>query len=167
MTGSARLDMFRRSSDSLVGRYFLFRMLPLGWRDVLGSTTSYGKLWNPLLPIDSIPDAGSEIFDAIQQLIHVAGFPEPFSAGTDDFCTKWREDHISLILREDLRDLTRITHLQKLESLLYLLPPTVGSPLSINSMKGTLECNHESLRVWLESLVVAGVLGSSKGVSGL
>lgn len=152
ITGSARLDMFRQSGDSLVGRYFLFRMLPLGWRDILESKTPYSKLWNPLLPIENFFAAKPEVFDTIQQLIHMAGFPEPFSAGTEDFCTKWREDHVSLILREDLRDLTRITQLNKLETLLYLLPATVGSPLSINSLKGTLECNHESVVTWLEAM---------------
>lgn len=152
VTGSARLDMFRRSGDSLVGRYFLFRMLPLGWRDVVSAATSYTQLWNPTLPLDTIPEAKPEIHDTLMQLMHMAGFPEPFSVGTEEFCTKWREDHTQLILREDLRDLTRITHLQKLETLLHLLPSRVGSPLSINSLKGTLECNHESLRTWLEAM---------------
>src|SRR5512136_1328059 len=36
ITGSARLDLFRRSGDSLVGRYNLFHMMPLNIQEITG-----------------------------------------------------------------------------------------------------------------------------------
>ena len=36
VTGSARLDYFRQSGDSLIGRYFSYRMLPLGLSEAMG-----------------------------------------------------------------------------------------------------------------------------------
>ena len=36
ITGSARLDLFRRSGDSLVGRYNLFHMMPLNIAEIVG-----------------------------------------------------------------------------------------------------------------------------------
>ncbi len=152
VTGSARLDFFRKSGDSLVGRYFLFHLLPLGVGEILG---------RPPLPIQeplqkwalaSIPLADESAHDGIQSLLQTSGFPEPFSVGTSDFATRWREDHFSLILREDLRDLTKISEIRKLETLLYLLPERVGSPLSLNSLKQPLECAHGTVASWLNAL---------------
>jgi len=40
VTVSARLDMFRRSGDSLAGRYFLFKLNPLLLSEVLGKKVS-------------------------------------------------------------------------------------------------------------------------------
>ncbi|MBI5300452.1 MAG: ATP-binding protein [Deltaproteobacteria bacterium] len=152
VTGSAMLETFRKSGDSLVGRYFLFHMLPLGVWDITGPMPPAENMWNPTEVLSSVPEADKIIFDASQNLLSITGFPEPLVAGTKEFCTKWREDHISLIIREDLRDLSRIIHLQKLEALLYLLPQHVASPLSINSLTNPLECAHGALKTWLLAL---------------
>ena len=37
ITGSARLDLFRRSGDALIGRYNLFHMMPLSLGEVTGN----------------------------------------------------------------------------------------------------------------------------------
>ena len=37
ITGSARLDLFRRAGDSLVGRYNLFHMFPLTLSEIVGT----------------------------------------------------------------------------------------------------------------------------------
>lgn len=152
VTGSAMLETFRKSGDSLVGRHFLFRMLPLGVWDIIGGMPPIQNIWNPTAVLSSIPEADSAIFDTVQMLLSITGFPEPIAAGTKEFCTKWREDHISLILKEDLRDLSRIIQLKKLETLLYLLPQHVASPLSINSLTSPLECSHGALKSWLLAL---------------
>ena len=36
VTGSSRLDVFRKGGDSLMGRYFLYRMHPLGVSELAG-----------------------------------------------------------------------------------------------------------------------------------
>lgn len=152
VSGSARLDLFRRSGDSLVGRYFLFRMLPLGIREVLGRSCSLAADWFPGEEISSVPPSRPETAHAVEQLLKLSGYPEPFLTGREDFYTRWQEEHLSLILREDLRDLTKITHLGKLETLLYLLPERTGSPLSLNSLCQPLGAAHGSIRLWLEAL---------------
>lgn len=151
VTGSARLDLFRRSGDSIVGRYFLFRMLPLGVREVVPPVAGAAE-WIPGEPIPAIPVAGAQVRDAVDALLNLTGFPEPFAVGTQRFCTRWRDHHISLIVHEDLRDLTRIMHLRKLETLLYLLPERVGAPLSVHGLCQPLEAAHGSVRLWLDAL---------------
>lgn len=152
VTGSARLDLFRKSGDSLVGRYFHFRMLPLGVYELISKNPKRTSIWNPSEVLKSIPLASPEITEATHHLLSLTGYPEPAQVGTKTFYTRWQENLISLIMKEDLRDLTKITQLQKVETLLYLLPERVGSPLSLNSLAHPLEVTYGSVRDWLNAL---------------
>jgi predicted AAA+ superfamily ATPase len=158
VTGSARLEFFRKSGDSLVGRYFLFRMLPLGIREVASGEMKNCAIWSPEEDLRAIPSVGPQVSHAVDALLELTGFPEPFAVGTQSFCTRWREHHCSLILQEDVRDLTRIAHIRKLETLLYLLPERVGAPLSLHSLCQPLEAAHRSVQTWLEALQVVYVV---------
>jgi len=152
ITGSARLELFRRSGDSLVGRYFLFQMLPLGVREVVGGKALAAPTWVPGHPLAEVPAASAGVGRAIEHLLALSGFPEPLAVGTQPFCRRWRDNHLSLIVGEDLRDLTKIVQLRKLETLLYLLPERVGAPLSLNALTTPLEAAHGSIRAWLDAL---------------
>jgi len=160
VTGSARLELFQRSGDSLVGRYFLFHMLPLGVREVVGEKAREAPSWSPDAPSPIIPTASPEVGRALEGLLNLTGFPEPLAVGTQNFCRRWRDNHTSLIVGEDLRDLTKIVQVRKLETLLYLLPERVGSPLSLNALRAPLEVAHGSIRSWLEALKAVYVVFS-------
>ena len=152
ISGSARLDYLRRSGDSLVGRYFLFKMNPLHPHDLTGFIINRDSAWHPKAPLVPFDETDKTFQDATTQLYDLSGFPEPLSVGTKDFYERWKNNHISLITSEDVRDLSRITHIQKLQTLVFLLPERVGSPLSLNNMKGILGCAHASIKNWLEAL---------------
>ncbi|MGR3316941.1 MAG: ATP-binding protein [Candidatus Anammoxibacter sp.] len=151
ITGSARLDLFRMSGDSLIGRYFLYKMFPLGLKDLISKKYDFTKQWNPGLPLKNIPETNSDYSNTVENLINTSGFPEPFLNGTKDFYQRWKEAHISLLINEDLRDLTRIIQIKKLETLIFLLPERIGSPLSLNSLSKILECSYGSIKIWLEA----------------
>ncbi|MBI3272992.1 MAG: ATP-binding protein [Planctomycetes bacterium] len=154
VTGSARLDLFRRAGDSLVGRYFLFHLFPLSFGELsgaakagrlpawLGSPAARAPSW------DSSPRSRA-LFDTY---LRRGPFPEPLLADSDRFSRRWATDYLSLLVRQDLRDLTRITQLDRLESLVELLPGRVGSPVSYSSLGRVLETAHTSVRLWLEAL---------------
>jgi len=160
VTGSARLDLFRRSGDSLVGRYFLYRMLPLGIHEVVAGGRPRHREWIPGDDIRTVPRASPAVSEAAESLLQLTGYPEPLAVGTQAFCTRWREHHVSLILQEDLRDLTKIAQVRKLETLLYLLPDRVGSPLSLNALRQPLESAHGTIRSWLDALKVVYLIFS-------
>ncbi len=151
ITGSARLDLFRKSGDSLAGRYFLFKLFPLGPKDIVKTLYNRTKSWNPKDLLEDIPPANSTFSEAVDSLYNTTGFPEPFLDGTKDFYNRWKDIHLSLIINEDIRDLTKITHIKKLETLVFLLPERVGSPISLNALRENLECSHESIKTWLEA----------------
>src|SRR5438093_10233809 len=68
VTGSSKLDLYRRGGDSLMGRYFLFRMHPLSVGELLRQQV-------PARPINDPIRIAESDFDALWQF---GGYPEPF-----------------------------------------------------------------------------------------
>jgi predicted AAA+ superfamily ATPase len=122
VTGSARLDYYRKGGDSLVGRFHYHRLHPL-----------------------SLPEADCSVDD----LLRFGGFPEPFLKGQERFHRRWLREVSARILHEDLRDLERVREVTQLELLLHHLPSCVGSPLSVNSLGKLLQVAHASIERWL------------------
>jgi predicted AAA+ superfamily ATPase len=127
VTGSARLDFYRRGGDSLQGRYFFHRLHPL-----------------------SIAELRDE--KALADLLRLGGFPEPFFSGTDRDAKRWSLDYRHRLIREDLTSLERFEDLGNIELLLMRMPELVGSPLSLNALREDLQVSHHSVRRWLDAL---------------
>ncbi len=159
VTGSARLDLFRRAGDSLVGRYNLFHMMPLSISEITHRTTTTCflqetesvRLTGALQA--AVSDAtGPDTIEAFAGLWRFGPFPEPFLKQNDRFCRKWHEDYRSLLVRQDLRDISRLVELDKIETLLLILPPRIMAPLSMANLAGELEVAHTTVKSWLEHL---------------
>ena len=159
ITGSARLDMFRRSGDSLVGRYNLFHMMPLNLGEVTLEEPRPCFLKeinaNKLIQVFEEKISQSltpEIERAYESLLQYGPFPEPFLKQNNRFCRKWHQDYISLIIREDLKDISRVMELDKVENLLFLIPSRIMAPLSMPNLARELEVAHGTVKSWLEQL---------------
>lgn len=156
VTGSARLDHFRRSGDSLSGRYFMFHLLPL----MLMELTGHKKT----LPVKNASDFIEEnISDTSYQndfehMLKFSGFPEPLLKGDEVFSSNWHDAYIDTLVKDDLRDLTKIHDLENVITLMKLLPVRVGSPLSINSLKEDMEVSYNAVRNYINSLVLTYVI---------
>lgn len=131
ITGSARLDIYRRGGDSLAGRYFLHRLYPLSVRE----------LKNQLPPIE-----------ALKQLILLGGFPEPFFSQSEEFSKRWRKQHIERIVREDIQDLEPIRNIPTLFLLVDLLRERVGSQISYTSLAEDLQVSPHTVKHWIQIL---------------
>lgn len=144
VTGSARLDHFRKGGDSLLGRYFYYRLHPL-----------------------SLGEVGVSKENALK-LFKFGGFPEPFYSEDIRFLRRWHISRVSKLVRTDLRDLENIQDLDKMELLAEALPEKVGSPLSFNSLAEDLQIDPKTSKRWvsvLESLYYCFLIspyGSSK-----
>jgi predicted AAA+ superfamily ATPase len=130
VTGSARLDYYRKGGDSLAGRYRYFRLHPFSLREVSAKPT--GK--------------------DLQRLLRFGGFPEPYLAQDEAEHRIWQRDRLSRVIREDLRDLERVREISLIEQLADLLPERVGSPLSVKSLREDLEVDHKTAERWLTIL---------------
>lgn len=149
VTGSARLNVFKKGSDSLMGRYLNFRLHPLSYGEVLGNTPESPEIWKRNLfirPQELPPQA------PLTKLLSFGGFPEPFFAESEKVLRIWRQSRNEKIVREDLRDLSRLPELSQVEMLTSLLPGKVGSPLSVQSLREDLEVAHDTVTRWLKYL---------------
>lgn len=146
VTGSARLDLFQRGGDSLLGRHERLRLHP--W--TIGELT-HGT---PSAPPADWLSAGRDVPDPAlwARLERTSGFPEPWLADDEATHRRWSARRRSLLVREDLRDLTQIRQLALVEHLAVLLPERVGSPLSVNALREELQVGHDTVSNWLEAL---------------
>ena len=129
VTGSARLDLYRRGGDSLQGRYHLLRLHPLSAAE---------------LDLRSPAD--------LQTLLRLGGFPEPFLGGGEVEARRWSREYRTRLIREDVVSLERIVDLGNLELLMLRLPELVGSPLSINALREDLQVSHKAVAGWIAVL---------------
>jgi uncharacterized protein len=65
---------------------------------------------------------------------------------------RWRRARRDLVLREDLRDLTRVRELGLIDMLVELLPERIGSPLSVNALREDLGVAFDTAKSWLAIL---------------
>jgi len=130
VTGSARLDYYRKGGDSLAGRYRYFRLHPFSLRE-LSRNPSRSDL---------------------EALLKFGGFPEPLFAQNETEHRIWMRDRISRVIREDLRDLEYVREISLIEHLTDLLPSKVGSPLSVKSLREDLQIDHKTAERWLQIL---------------
>ncbi|MBN1103148.1 MAG: ATP-binding protein [Deltaproteobacteria bacterium] len=159
VTGSARLDLFRRSGDSLVGRYNLFHMMPLNIREVTGLKCSpcflrENETWRLIRDFErqvSLP-LPREVEETYMSLREYGPFPEPFLRQNERFSRKWHQDYLSLVVRQDLKDVSRVAELDKVEHLLQLFPDRITAPLSMANLARELEAAHTTVKSWLEQL---------------
>ncbi len=142
VTGSSRLDVFRRGGDSLMGRYFLFRMHPF----------SAGELADP-----SIPECPRSTTRPVedrdwQALLDHGGYPETFTRRDRRFDNRWQSLRLRQLVREDVRDLTRIQDLDRLELLTDRLEAYSGSSLQYSTLATELAVTVDTIRRWITTL---------------
>ena len=129
VTGSARLDLYRYGGDSLQGRYHFWRLHPL-----------------------SIAELNTESQSDLHSLYTLGGFPEPFLEGSEKEAKRWSREYRARVVRDDIASVERVSDLASIEILFSHLPNTVGSPLSINSLREQLQVNHATVTNWLNIL---------------
>ena len=147
VTGSARLDWFRRSGDALAGRYFLFHLGPLSLAEAAGRIPDVPKKDESAAAfIESRVARVRYEDDTLAQLLEYGGFPEPFLKADAAFYKRWQREMVDRLIRDDVRDLTRILDVEHVATLLALLPDRIGSPLSLNALQEDIGIGHTAMR---------------------
>lgn len=148
VTGSARLETFKKSGDSLFGRYFHTHLFPLNLSDF--AQTNFSPPTSPEQLLESCADLNTE--SPLEALLTYSGFPEPFYKTSEVFYKRWAAQHHDLILTEDLRELSRVMEIDKITHLLEMLVPNVCQPVSNQGLATDLETAPVSIKRWLEML---------------
>ncbi len=148
ITGSGRLDLFKKGGDSLFGRYFAIRLFPFTLGELAEKEISYEKT------LETIHSgfANAEFRDIYEQLFQFSGFPEPFIKADARFYNLWNNERKKTLIKEDIRDAYMIKEIAHVEILASLLSTKIGSPLSINSLKEDIGTSFDSVKRWLSIL---------------
>jgi predicted AAA+ superfamily ATPase len=147
VTGSARLDLYRRGGDSLQGRYHHHRLHPFSYAEAVSGRAP--RAVTPGQELD-LPTRGDQ--DLVEALLQFGGFPEPFLAQSARTLRRWQKERLDRFFREDVRDLEPIRDLSAFQLLADLLPGKVGSLLSLNALREDLEVSHRALTHWMDVL---------------
>lgn len=143
VTGSARLDYYRKNGDSLQGRYFPYRLHPLSLNEAEHLKPPPEKDWDC---------HSSQQITSLKDLLNLSGFPEPLWGQSLQRAKRWQRLYLERMIQEDVRDFENIKEIRALENLSILLPEKVGSPLSIESLREDILSSYDSVKRWLQIL---------------
>ena len=133
VTGSARMETWRQSGDSLAGRYLAWRLHPISVRE-----------W--------CEQQGGTPTQALTRLLARGGFPEPCLAETDEDAERWRRQYFTDLIREDVLEFSRLHEINAMRLFVELLRERVGSPLSLASIARDLAVSPTTLKRYLDVL---------------
>lgn len=138
VTGSARLETFRQSGESLAGRYFHLRLHPLSVKELKNKLSA---------------------FEIIERLNNYGGFPEPLLNSFEkseqealEFASRWKKQYYTDLIREDILEYSRILEIQAIKHLLELLRNRVGSPLSYLALSEDLQVSPNTIKKYIQIL---------------
>lgn len=130
VTGSARLDIYDRIGDSLAGRYFRHRLLPLSLAELMQSAEK--------------PD--------LERLLERGGFPEPYFATDTIDANRWRSQYTNSLLSTDIFEIETIHNLKGMRLVFDLLRHRVGSPVSYQSLSEDVGVSPATIKKYIQIL---------------
>ncbi|MCM2280472.1 MAG: ATP-binding protein [Bdellovibrionaceae bacterium] len=130
VTGSARLDYFRKGGDSLLGRYRYFRLHPFSITEYKNSPTAKD----------------------LESLLKFSGFPESLFGQEERDHRIWQKERMNRVISEDLRDLENVREISQIMMLAEALPDRVGAPLSLRSLSEDLGVSQPTVDRWVQHL---------------
>mgnify|MGYP001169834524 CR=1 FL=1 len=133
VTGSARMETWRQSGDSLAGRYLAFRLHPISVRE-----------W--------CEQRGGTPAAALDRLMVRGGFPEPCLAERSEDADRWRRQYFTDLIREDVVEFSRLHEINAMRLFVELLRERVGAPLSLASIARDLAVSPTTLKRYLDIL---------------
>jgi len=130
VTGSARLDIYDKLGDSLAGRYFRHRLLPVSLAELAKSSES----------VD------------IERLLERGGFPEPYFASDTMQADRWRMQYINSLLSTDIFEIETIHNMKAMRLVFELLRARVGSPVSFQSLAEDAAISPSTVKKYIQIL---------------
>ena len=129
VTGSAKIDTYKKVGDSLAGRFYQFRLFPLDIKEITEKTKMKSEI-------------------ALEKILELSGFPEPFFLDNKNEYKKWQKSHLDVILKQDLSEIGSVHHIKSIELLTELMTERVGSILSYNSLREDLATDDKTIKRW-------------------
>jgi len=153
VTGSAQLNTYRKGSDSLLGRFFHFHIMPFSFGELTRSKPLtfeqlIKKIYSPKWELTQTPNTKS----IINRLFTLSGFPDPYLKNKSNYHLAWQKNRVELLIRQDLREISHTLNIGQIEILAHFLPDKIGSTLSIKSLSEDLDASYTTVNRWLNEL---------------
>ncbi len=132
ITGSARLDTFRRQGDALTGRSYHYHLHPV---DLEESAAFLPKASNAA---------------RCSRLLETGGFPEALL--NPDDAERLRNDRFDIVLREDLHDLSKSNSLRNIQILIEILRERTGQLINYSNIARDLSVAPATVKNWIDLL---------------
>ena len=142
VTGSSRLDIYKKGGDSLMGRYFSYRLHQL----------SLAELGRIDLSKKEINDSFQSKNQDFEKLLKNGGFPEPFLKNDSRFLNRWKTLRQEQLIKEDIRDLSRIQELGQIELLAEILKHQAGQLTNYSKLSNKINVSSDTIRRWIKTL---------------
>ena len=133
VTGSAKLDIYKKGQDSMLGRFFSWRVHPLCLAELKHQFKSADE-------------------KNLDKLMSLGGFPEPFFEGKEVFAKRWRKEKLKLVFRQDIQELESIKDISLLELFYQAIIERVSSELVVSNLARDLEIAPKTAKSWLNVL---------------
>jgi predicted AAA+ superfamily ATPase len=133
ITGSAKLDVYKKGQDSMLGRFFSWRVHPLCLSELKHQFKNHSE-------------------KNLNKLLSLGGFPEPFFEGEEIFAKRWRKEKNKLVFRQDIQELESIKDISLLELFYQTLTERVSSEVVLSNLARDLEIAPKTAKSWLNVL---------------
>lgn len=144
VTGSSRMDVYRRGGDSLMGRYFLYRMHPFSVAEIVTQ-----ELPDEKQVVRQPHKIRAADFEALWRY---GGYPEPFLKRDARFSRRWQSLRLAQLIREEIRDLTQIQQIAQLEMLVRLLATRSAHQLIYGNFAKDVRVSADTIHRWIDTL---------------
>ncbi len=142
VTGSAKLNIYKKGSDSLMGRYFLYREHPISVAECLSTKIRSSEIIMP-------QKISTELWENLWQF---GGFPAPFLKQQKTFYNRWQNLKHEQLFREDIQDINKISEISQCEILAELLREQAGQLISYSSLANKVRVADTTIRKWVSTL---------------
>lgn len=133
ITGSAKIDIYKKGQDSMLGRFFSWRLHPLCLSELKHTFQESGP-------------------SCLEKLLSLGGFPEPYFEGKETFAKRWRKEKIKLVFRQDIQELESIKDIALLELFYLALTERVAGETVLSNIARDLEIAPKTAKAWLNVL---------------
>lgn len=130
VTGTASLDIYDKLGDSLAGRYFRHRLMPISLSELAQSNSTTD----------------------IEKLLERGGFPEPYFASDNKQAERWRMQYINSLLSTDIFEIDKVHNIKAMRVIFELLKYRVGSPISMQSLAEDAAVSPTTVRKYIRIL---------------
>ena len=128
VTGSARLDISRYIGDSLLGRFYLHRLMPF-------SPQEFAEIGHKF---------------SLSELLERSGFPEPYLSEDERDVLRWRNNYIDGLIRFDVLVYENVQEIRNFRLILDMLRERVGSPISYNAIAEEIKKSPNTVKRYIQ-----------------